>query len=267
MTLEAVKRALEQTFVPERIYVVDNGSGDNSIELLDSALANFGNHVKFLQNPHNGGFGSGCNPAIRQALNDGMDHIWLLNNDAIPALDCLEHLIETMITVKSPPIGIVGSLLVDPTGETIAHFGSWMNPITQTCSALAPGIEPADHHYGWMTAASMLVSAVTLDEIGLFDQEFFMYWEDADLNMRVRQAGFLIVGASSAIVEHHAGTSSSAIPVQRYLWHFASQDRFLKKHHRSPNLARITLRFKYITKALLDRDRRRFFALIKILIH
>lgn len=261
MTLEAVARALDQSLPPVRLYVVDNGSDDGSAAILRTALAEYGDRVVLLENPRNEGFGSGCNLAMWDALEMGVDHVWLLNNDAIPAPDCLERLAAAAIAAPQP-IGIVGSLLVDPEGEAPPHFGSWLNPVTLTCGALSPGT--SDHHrFGWMTAASMLISARALVAAGLFDPRFFMYWEDADLNMRVRKAGFTIVGAADAIVEHHAGTSSSAIPVQRYVWHFVSQDRFLRKHHPVPLAARAALRCKYLLKALLDRDLPRFRALAR----
>ena len=261
MTLTAVERALEQSLSPDLLYVVDNGSSDGSVDMLRPALSAFGEQVALLENPHNEGFGSGCNLALRQALEAGVDYVWLLNNDAVPAPDCLSRL-AAAAAAAPVPVGIVGSLLVDPTGVTPAHFGSWLNPVTLTCGALAPELTHS-HRLGWMTAASMLVSVAALRSAGVFDPRFFMYWEDADLNIRIREAGFSIIGAADAIVEHHAGTSSSDIPTQRYLWHFASQDRFLRKHHPIPLAARAALRGKYLLKALIDRDLRRFEALVR----
>lgn len=262
MTLNAVRFALEQTLPPTRVYVVDNGSGDDSIEVLEPALAQFGERVVFLKNSNNVGFGGGCNLAIVEALKDDFDYVWLLNNDAVPAPDCLARLAAAAL-VGPKPAGIVGSLLVDPMGGALPHFGSWMNPTSLVCGALAPGMAVEAHRYSWMTAASMLVSAAALRTIGAFDAGFFMYWEDADLNMRIRQAGFGIVGAPDAVVQHHAGTSSANRPVQRYLWHLTSQDRFLKKHHTHPFAARFALRVKYLLKALIDGDLLRFRALAR----
>lgn len=263
MTLAAVRRALAQSLPPARIYVVDNGSGDDSAQVLAPALARMDDRIVFLRNAANVGFGGGCNPALAAALSARIDHVWLLNNDALPAPDCLERLVAAAGAAPAP-VGIVGSLLIDPQGAAPPHYGSWLDPVKLTCGAVSPTDGPDRHRFAWMTAASMLVSTDALRAAGLFDPAFFMYWEDADLNMRIRAAGYSIVAAPDAVVEHHAGTSSSDIPVQRYLWHLASQDRFLTKHHPAPCPARIALRVKYLLKALIDRDMLRFRAILRV---
>ena len=263
MTLQAVERALNQSLRPARVYVVDNGSGDGSAERLGQGLSVHGQQVALVAHSRNDGFGAGNNLAMQRILDASeADFIWLLNNDAVPAPDCLQRLVAAASAAPGP-VGIVGSLLVDPDDDVPPHFGSWLNPVTLSTGVVSPS-SPIDRHpFGWMTAASMLVSVAALRAVGLFDPRFFMYWEDADLNMRIRQAGFLILGAADARVEHHAGTSSAAIPVQRYLWHLASEDRFIHKHHPLPGPARVALRARFLAKAILDRDLPRVRAILR----
>ena len=100
----------------------------------------------------------------------------------------------------------------------------------------------------------------------MFDEAFFMYWEDADLAMRIRSAGYQIAIAKSARVVHSAGTSSADIPVQRYLWHLRSQGLWLRKHHSSPAVVQILLKAKFLAKAVADLDLKRFTALVRSMV-
>lgn len=259
MTMRSVERAFHQTRRPDHVYVVDNGSGDSSAEQLHAGLERYGDRVTLLVNPDNKGFGGGCNPAIAAALAAGHDHIWLLNNDAEPEPECLAALLAAA-TDTPGRIGAVGSLLIDPTGHDAPHFGSWMRPATLTCGSVDT-LDDLARPYAWCTAASLLLNADALTDVGAFDERFFMYWEDADLNLRLRNAGYAIICAPEARVLHDAGTSSAAIPIQRYLWHFDSQRRFLRKHHRHPQVAILWLRAKFLLKAVYDRDAKRFLSI------
>lgn len=261
MTLEAVERCFAQTRPPEQVFIVENGSGDGSAATLAQGLARYGDRATLIVNPDNRGFGGGCNPAIEAALLAGFRYVWLLNNDAEPDPGCLAALLRAAAG-HAEPVGAVGSFLLDPAGEHAPHFGSWMDPMTLACGAVAAAADLA-RPYAWCTAASLLLDARALRDVGGFDTGFFMYWEDADLNLRLRKAGHAVLCAADARVSHHAGTSSAAIPVQRYLWHFDSQRRFLAKHHSRPRRARAVLRAKYLLKALIDRDMKRFAALYR----
>lgn len=260
MTLHAVNRVFDQTRPPDHVYIVDNGSDDGSTDVLRQSLASRSDRITVIESDHNLGFGSGCNRGIVPALKAGATHVWLLNNDALPEPDCLAALLRAA-DAAAQPLGAVGSLLVDPTGQEPPHFGSSMRPMAMSCS---PILESRDlnRSFAWCTAASLLVSADGLRTVGAFDEGYFMYWEDADLNMRLRAGGFSLVCAAEARVIHGAGTSSASIPVQRYIWHFDSQRRFVGRYHSRPRAMQTALRVKYLLKAVYDRDLSRLRALL-----
>jgi len=260
MTLRAVESVYRQSCPPEHVFVVDNGSSDGSVEVLREALGRTPERATLIVNDDNRGFGGGCNPAIMAALAGSYRYVWLLNNDAVPEPTCLAALVHTA-QAANHPVGAVGSLLVDTTGLNRPHYGSWMRPGALTCGSVE---EPDDLNRGlaWCTAASLLLDCDALVIVGGFDEDFFMYWEDADLNIRLRNAGFALLCAPEARVIHDAGTSSADIPVQRYIWHFDSQRRFLTKHHSFPTVARRWLRGKFLLKALYDHDWPRFRAIL-----
>lgn len=259
-TLAAVVSLHAQSCPIHRIYVVDNGSGDGSLEQLKEALS-ARSDVVVLANDDNLGFGGGCNRALVEAVRDGSDYVWLFNNDARAAPDCLEALLD--VASASADVGMVGSWLTDPANPAHDHSGSWMRPWLMSCGAVRTSVDLDKHPYSWVTAASVLIRSDALVRTGFFDENFFMYWEDADLAMRIRAAGYRIAIAPGARVIHSAGTSSANIPVQRYLWHYRSQGLWLRKHHSRPAAALFLLRLKFLSKALFDRDFARFAALRK----
>lgn len=261
-TIRAVQMARAQTIKPIAIYVVDNGSGDDSVDRLKDAFKDAPGQILVIAHDKNVGFGSGCNIAVKYALENKPDYIWLLNNDARPAANCLAALLIKARSVGQS-VGMVGSHLRDSPKSSIGHAGSWMKPWMLTCGTVFSDADLASHRYSWPTAASVLLSTHAITNAGLFDERFFMYWEDADLAMRFRNAGYLLVVANDAIVEHRAGTSSERTPIQRYIWHFKSQRLWLEKHHSSPRLIKLILSIKFIAKSVYDRDFARLFELLK----
>ena len=113
------------------------------------------------------------------------------------------------------------------------------------------------------TAASVYLRGDALRKAGIFDESFFMYWEDVDLCMRIKEAGYTLSVAQDAMVDHEAGTSSDKIPVQRYLWHLSSHLHWHQKHVSSGVAARMKIKSKYLIKAIFDRDMERAIALFK----
>ncbi len=264
MTLSAVKAVLYQSFEVEKIFVVENGSEDESPVVLTDGLLPYDPKTRLLINRKNLGFGAGCNTALREILKADYDFVWLLNNDASPIVDCLQSLIRKAQSFKEIP-GIVGSWLVDPDKHVEGHYGSWMNPLTMICGSVTDERQLESLNYSWVTAASMLISIPALREVGIFEERFFMYWEDADLNMRMREKGLKITAEEKAVVFHSAGTSSAKSLLSRYIWHFQSQFLWLSRHHRRSFLSRLLLIAKFLTKSLWDLDFRRLRGLVKVI--
>lgn len=246
-TIDAVY-ALEKQTLPPVVVVVDNGSGDDSIAILKAALP----LTTILARSENGGFGAGCNTGIEHALSIGAEYIWLVNNDAVPNESCLESLLKRALSDKD--IGVVGAHVHDPTGTVVKHAGSIMNPITFNCRYSESESEIAANRYSWITGASMLLTARAIKNIGLFDTGYFMYWEDADLCCRLRDAGFKLAVASNALVEHEAGTSSNQMRIKRYQWHLESQLRWVRANYSLPVYGLAAVYFRHIAKSILTSD-------------
>jgi GT2 family glycosyltransferase len=186
-------RALEsQKFDRFEVVVVDNsGSG--------RARAS-GTRVRILVNEHNVGFGSAINQAIRDSQTP---YIAVLNDDAIPHPGWLEALVKA--AEARPQAGMFASQVrmadtanLDSAGMLIARDGS----SKQRGHGEPPANFAADSDTLFPTGSAALYRRKMLDEIGLFDERFFLYCEDTDLGLRARWAGWEGAYVAGAVVDH-----------------------------------------------------------------
>lgn len=204
MTLGAVEATLTaMEGVEGGITVVDNDSGDGSYETMRDAVAARGwARVRVLQSGHNGGFGAGNNFGIRAGLPDGRpDLVLVLNSDAFPAPGAIRALRDHLLA--HPEAAFAGSCLLDTHGvpqlstfrfPTIAgqfEEAVRMGPITRLLRRWVVPIPVPEsaRRVDWLAGASMMMRMDALDEIGLFDERYFLYFEETDLCLRLAHAG------------------------------------------------------------------------------
>lgn len=258
-TIEAV-HALERQTTHPTVVVVDNASGDDSVHKLRASLPT----VLIVLRETNGGFGAGCNAGIEHAMSIGAEYIWLINNDAIPADDCLELLLAR--AASDSKIGVVGACMREPGGAIIDHAGCVMDRWTFTCSYTLSEQEISENRYAWITGASMLLTVSALKKIGLFDVGYFMYWEDADLCHRMRREGFKMAISECAVVKHEAGTSSNQMRLSRYRWHLESQLRWVVRNYSGVIYGLVMVFSRHALKSMLNRDWPRLFMTVDVMI-
>jgi hypothetical protein len=204
---ECLKSVVGQTSLPE-VIVVDNGSIDNSLEIV----AKYPN-VEVLALEKNHGFAGGVNAGIKKALESGAEYVALLNNDAIADRHWLKSLVDT--AKADPKLGIVTSKILNYTGEYIDSTGdlftSWGLPYPRgRREAVTDKYDKEALVFGASGGAS-LYRAKMLEEIGLFDENFFAYYEDIDISFRAQLAGWKVAYVPKAIVYHQIGATSSKI--------------------------------------------------------
>lgn len=208
-----------------RTLVVDNGSKDNSRHLLQRLHP----RVPCIPVERNRGFSGGNNVGIMRAIDDGAEFVWLLNNDTRVSEHALDTLVES--TLEDPRVAAVGSILMGDEGETVEVWGggtvSFWTGLPRSCSA-----EVAMAELDYISGASMLLRTSALEEVGLLDEGYFLYWEDTDLSFRLRRAGWKLAVAPGAMVRHRA-SSSLGFQSPEYDYHFSlSSRRFFRKNFR-----------------------------------
>ncbi len=243
------------------VIVVDNASTDGS-----QALAHRFPHVRWIQNEENLGFTRANNQGIESARGR---YICFLNPDTEPqpgSLVTLAHYLDT-----HPDVGIVGPQLRYPDGtlqpsryrfptlvtalmESTPIAWHWPhNPWSRRyhCADLSPDHE---HEADWLNGACLMVRRQVIDQVGPFDEGFFMYSEELDLCRRAKRQGWRVVYVPDALVIHHEGKSSEQVVAARHVHFNRSKVRYFEKHHgrAAAALLRWGLRFQYAGEMALE---------------
>lgn len=213
--IEDCLKSLETQTLNHEVIVVDNGSTDGSKELVDKRFP----HVELIKLSRNTGFTGGVNAGIKSALSQGAELIALLNNDAIADKNWLANLVT--VAKKYPEVGIVtGKLLrmdrvhLDSTGEC---YSVWGMPFPRGRNEVDKGQYDSNIEIFGATGGATLYKTELLKEIGLFDNDFFAYFEDVDISFRAQLAGWKVRFEPSALAYHHvSGTSSRLGNFARY---------------------------------------------------
>ncbi|MBN1273079.1 MAG: glycosyltransferase family 2 protein [Candidatus Aminicenantes bacterium] len=214
-----------------RLLLVDNGSSDGTPQLV----AQKNPTVEVIVNESNLGFAAGCNVGLRHALEQGADYVFLLNNDTLVDPAALNHL----IFLAGPDVGMVAPKIYNASNPAhIWSVGGMCHPLTLEKTGDGRGQvdkgqwgEVLERDY--FVGCALLLSRRLLTEVGLFDERFFMYYEDSDLSLRTRQAGFKLLLSPQAWVWHKVAVSSGGSDSlnERY-WMGRSSVLFFYKHVR-----------------------------------
>lgn len=227
------------------ITIVDNDSQDGSFEALGAAFAGHP-RVRVIQSGRNGGYGAGNNAGIRAGLPDGTapDYVYILNSDAFPAPDAIRVLRDYLDA--HPDAGFAGSLIHGPEGEphtTAFRFPSALGeleaaartgPVTRLLRrwVVAPDLPATTQRVDWLAGASVMMRRSVLDRIGLFDEVFFLYYEETDLCRRAARAGWPTVYVVDSRVMHIGSVSTGMKDWRRVpdYW-FRSRRHYFEKNH------------------------------------
>jgi GT2 family glycosyltransferase len=214
------------------LVLVDNASTDGTADLVRARFP----RCRVIEAGENLGFGRACNLGVRESTGE---HILFLNPDAWVDPSCIDHLRRAM--QSDPRIGWAAPRLFYPDGRrqfiwapTVGVVGEALRLLRnrferrQWSHGLLPRALRALGDPGWYTAACALLRRRAWDEVGGFDPGFFLYFEDADLGLRLRQAGWRLAQVAEARAYHdrHLPSASSGA-----MAHYReSQLRYYRKH-------------------------------------
>jgi N-acetylglucosaminyl-diphospho-decaprenol L-rhamnosyltransferase len=223
---------------PVRVWLVDNASCDGTAELVHEQFAE--TELRVLD--RNAGFAAATNLALREG--DG-DYVLVLNPDTAVPKGSLDRLVELM--ESRPEIGIAGCRLVRPDGS-LDHAAKREFPTVVSALGHFTGVGRGDRARGRLAAyrapqveagkvdavngAFMLIRRRALDEVGLFDEGYWMYMEDLDLCYRFARAHWITWYEPTVSVYHVKGGSSGRhrTPRLNYAFHYG-MFRFYRKHY------------------------------------
>ena len=211
--------------------VVDNASRDGSVEAIRAQFP----AVKIIASEENLGFGRANNRAMEKA---GAPFFLLLNSDAFVHDGALQTLIE--YSMSQPCVGVIGPRLLNRDGSVQKSAYAFPSPWRAWqenlgLSHLVRNEESkTEKRAPWLIGACLLVRREVWQQVGGFDERFFMYQEETDWQKRIRAAGWEIALEPKSVVTHWGGASDSAnaddeIQVSPYF--FGSFDLYARKHH------------------------------------
>jgi len=229
--------------IPVRVFVHDNDS-KNGVDRITNAFPN----VNFTKNDSNIGFSRGVNKCIKQGT---APYVLILNPDTVIKDGFFESTLQYI--ENNPDIGIVGPKVLNTDdslqGSARAFLKPWMaffgrnsfltryfpnNRISRKCilSTGSDGVTPMS--IDWVSGACILVRRKAIDEVGLFDEQFFMYWEDADWCKRMWKNGWKVIYFPRASIVHHVGGSSTKRPLRSIIEFHKSCYKIIKKYNITP---------------------------------
>jgi len=216
------------------IIVVDNGSTDGSL----AALRRFkiqDSRFKIIENKINLGFAKGVNLGIKKSHGD---YIFIGNDDIVFEKNSLKNLVD--YSLNHPGVGILGGkIFFKSHPKKISSSGYMMNKWTGSVY-VAPKpnkIKGPD----WLQGCALLIPKKVLDELGLLDAEFTHFFEDYDLSIRAKRAGFKIIYLPSAIFWHRESTTANKDKPKKYYHWYRNKFRFILKNMPLANVLSITL--------------------------
>lgn len=231
------------------IIVVDNASPNGDGALLSRGLAGE-RSVTFIQSDSNRGFSAGNNIALRRLLAAGSppDFILLMNPDAKPEPGMLAALVEFLM--REPKAGFAGARLEDEKGKArISAFryfsvinefegAAQLGPLSRALASfrVAPHQEDRIYAVDWLCAAALLVRREVFEQVGLFDEGYFLYYEETDLMLRAKRAGWAAWYVPQARALHLEGRATGVVSgvgedrTTPDFW-FRSRARYFRKNH------------------------------------
>jgi GT2 family glycosyltransferase len=204
------------------VIVVDNDSRDGSLE---NARTNFPK-VHFIRNSSNIGFARGNNIGIRFALEKFADYVFLLNNDATILPNTISSLVN--LAEKNNSIGIVSPLIKKPQQKEIWFCGGKINWTRMRTEHFFPNKSLQPYLIEYASGCAMLIRKNVFKKIGLLDERYFLYYEDADFCLRANKGGFDIFLLPTAFAIHQE--SSNTKNPQKIYWLVLSGLIFFKTH-------------------------------------
>jgi len=216
------------------IIVVDNASTDGSPKMIHHEFP----EIRLIENSDNQGFGKANNQGIRTSRGK---YILLINADAVISLESLRVLVRELESHQD--WGAAAPALIGEDGRCQVSFGDsrtfsaelankiWMNrryrrQIEETQD---------NRQYRWLSAACLLIRKEALDDIGLFDEGFFLYFEDIDLCFRLNDRGWKTVLIPKVTAFHKGGSSTEKLKEEARSQYRRSQLYFYKKHNPGPS--------------------------------
>jgi GT2 family glycosyltransferase len=230
-SLEAAELSVEC-----EIVVTDNGSTDGSLQMLAERFP----YVQIVQNEGNVGVARANNQCIQASSGR---YVYILNNDTVVNRPSIQSMVRFLD--EHPEAGAVGGNLLNPDGSLqssffhfptlreefliVSHIGRRLNPTFPSHKGAWPAVRTVD----WISSASIIVRRAAIEQIGLIDEEYFIYSDETDWQYRLWQAGWKVYYLPQVTTIHYGGGSFQP-GGKRYTLVYRGRMLFARKHYSRP---------------------------------
>lgn len=237
-TIECVKSLRNIEYRNYKIIIVENGSKDESYiklkeNLKDELIINLGK---------NKGFAEGNNIGIRLAMKNNADYVLLLNNDTIVEKDFLKEMVNAF---ESNDVGIVGCKINYYNNKDIISYAGgeiiWNKFKTRFFRDGDKDIKyEKEKEVTFISGCAMLIKSKVIKDVGLFSNEYFMYYEDTDYCARTLECGFKLIYQPKAKI-YHKISSSSGGNLSPFVLYWSTKNRQVFRRKFSYKIKKISL--------------------------
>lgn len=191
------------------ILIVDNNSKDDIQNIVSSLGLN---NVKMILNADNFGYAAAVNQGLLVAMTSNYEYVFVMNPDVeIADIDVLSLLIKSF--QQNPMAGAIGPYVVQ---------SSWGDQ--------GPNISDEVESVDWISGCGMLLRLDVVRDIGFFDEQYFLYFEESDYLRRLMRKGYKVIINNSAIITHLGGASTNYVPTKCYYYMIRNIFLFVKKN-------------------------------------
>lgn len=233
--LDSVRTEIESGIAAE-IFAVVNVPGDGSADMIRTRFP----EVRVIENETPRGFSDNHNTVLRQAEGG---RVLLLNDDTVLHPGCLRAMMRFLD--DHPDAGAVGPRILNPDGSlqqscyrlptlsVLFHDAVFLSSVFPRSTAIG-GYKKWPHdtaaEVGHVIGACMMIPRAVLDRVGLLDEVFYLYFEEADLSKRMAGAGYKIYFTPEAEITHHGGASIAQLGPEQLNHFLTSMNRYYAKH-------------------------------------
>lgn len=243
LTSECVNSILKSSFSDYHVIIVDNESSQASVQTLRKSCPS----ATVIPTDRNLGYGGGNNLGIRYALQSGSALILLLNNDTVVDRDLLRLLVES--ADLHPKAGAIGASIYYYDDREVLWYGGGRLEVDKALGAhigigarnVSLGTDVVDTDF--VTGCCLLTTRTVLEDIGLLDEKYFLYLEDADFCARAKDAGYQVLYNPNAKLYHKVSNSTNRESPTYIYFNLRNKILFLRKHSRP---SRWILRLPYL---------------------
>jgi hypothetical protein len=259
--------------IKSEVIVVDNHSTDGSADILQERYPD----ICLLRNQKNLGFSKANNQGIKKCKGN---YILIINPDTRVYSGSIKKLLSEL--KENPDIGGIGPALINRKNDFQVSFGGKVNFFSEAIKKVFLNrftkYQLKRNQYKrdvtWLSAACFMSTREVLKKAGMFDEKFFLYFEDIDLCMRIRKKGWRLVYQPKVKVFHEGGSSTKKRKLKSRYYYRESQIYFYQKHSSpfSLFLLKVFLSINFVFVLFLGffkknkdfKDRVRFFKLLSL---